>query len=119
ESAMQYFKPAQPDLFAGDPMPHWLRDRLHVFYLLDRNHHTENAGMGGHQWAHLSTADLVRWDEHPIAVPLGSGGDPDAQTICTGSVVEHDGVQYAFYATRIGADAADHTQHVCLATSID
>ena len=52
---MQYWKPEAADEFVGDMMPYWDGRRFHLFYLLDRGHHAEQNGLGGHQWAHAST----------------------------------------------------------------
>jgi sucrose-6-phosphate hydrolase SacC (GH32 family) len=64
----------------------------------------------------------VDWNHHPLAIPTGPPGACDEHTICTGAPFFHDGVYYFWYATRMvpeGGSYADHTQHVCLATSSD
>lgn len=108
---MQYFKPAGA-FFVGDCMPFSHDGVFHVFYLLDENHHQGNGGLGGHQWAHLSTTDLAHWTHHPLALPMT---EPWEGSICTGSVFPHAGLFKAFYAVR----KPDRTQHLCLATSRD
>ena len=70
EGSVQYWTPADPDAWVGDVAPCFFGGRLHVFYLFDRRHHGSKWGKGGHFFAHLSTADLERWVEHPPAVPL-------------------------------------------------
>ncbi len=93
---MQYFKPTGR-FFVGDCMPFYHDGTFHVFWLLDEDHHKGRGGLGGHQWAHCSTRDLVHWEHHDLAVPL----DQDWEgSICTGSVFFHDGVYHAFYPTR-------------------
>ena len=72
---MQYWKPEAADEFAGDMMPYWDGHRFHLFYLLDRGHHAEQDGLGGHQWAHASTSDLVNWEHHPLARPHRGAGE--------------------------------------------
>ena len=116
---MQYFRPEEPDRFVGDAMPFWHEGRFHLFWLLDREHHGWLGGLGGHQWAHSSTADLIHWEHHPLAVALGEPGEVDSGSICTGSVFEHGGVFYAFYAGRVRNADGSVTQHLCLATSRD
>ncbi|MCM8768090.1 MAG: hypothetical protein NC911_00150 [Candidatus Omnitrophica bacterium] len=106
----QYFKPEKK--FAGDAMPFFHQGIFHVYYLLDENHHQSRNGLGGHQWAHLSTKDLVDWQEHPVAIPITEDWEG---SICTGSVFYHDGLYHAFYATR----KTDRTQHLSHAVSED
>jgi hypothetical protein len=108
---MQYFKPAG-DFFAGDAMPFFHEGVFHLYYLLDEGHHKALNGLGGHQWAHASTTDLVHWQHHELALALT---EPHEGSICTGSVFYHAGTFYAFYATRL----TDWRQHLSLATSVD
>ncbi len=108
---MQYFKPAG-DFFVGDCMPFWHDGVFHLYWLLDEQHHQALGGLGGHQWAHSSTRDLVHWEQHPLA--LGIDYDWEG-SICTGSLLHHAGRFYAFYATRM----RDRSQHLALAVSDD
>ncbi len=108
---MQYFKPAG-DFFVGDCMPFYHEGVFHLYYLLDEGHHQGKGGLGGHQWAHASTRDLVHWEHHPLALAIEHEWEA---SICTGSVFFHDGVFYAFYATRL----PDRTEHLSVATSTD
>lgn len=116
---MQYWKPAAEEEFAGDMMPFWDGARFHLFYLLDRHHHAEQGGLGGHQWAHASTEDLVQWEHHPLALPLGEPGSVDQHGICTGSIFEHMGMYHAFYATRIKRPDGSVYEAVCRAAGRD
>lgn len=109
---MQYFKPAEGDRFVGDCMPFFHDGTFHLFYLLDEGHHRLQGGLGGHQWAHATTADLIRWTHHPLAISITEEWEA---SICTGSVFFYEGTFYAFYATRM----PDWTQHLGLATSQD
>ncbi len=72
--------------------------RYHLFYLYDRHHHGSKWGLGAHQWAHVSTADFVTWDEHPMAVGIT---EPWEGSICTGSIVRAGDKFYAWYAVRM------------------
>lgn len=108
---MQYFKP-DGEYFVGDCMPFFHGGTFHLFYLLDQGHHKGRGGLGGHQWAHASTTDLVHWKHHPVAIGLDEEWEG---SICTGSTFYHEGTYYAFYATR----KRDRTQHLSLATSSD
>ena len=85
------------NVFVGDCMPYSHDGRYHVLYLKDRRHHGSKWGMGAHQWNHVSSADLVNWDIHPMAVPID---DPSEASICTGSWLEKDGLHRLYYAVR-------------------
>lgn len=107
----QYFTPDGP-YFVGDCMPFWHDGVFHLYWLLDEDHHRGGGGLGYHQWAHASTRDLVHWEHHPLA--LGIDADWEG-SICTGSLLWHEGTYYAFYAVR----RPDWSQHFHLATSPD
>ena len=111
---MQYFKPAPDHQFVGDCMPFYDQNtgRFHLYYLLDEGHHRALDGLGGHQWAHMSSADLINWEHHPLAIGITSDWEG---SICTGSTFFHDGRYYGFYATR----RRDWSQHLSLAVSDD
>ncbi|OGV37124.1 MAG: hypothetical protein A2X48_04755 [Lentisphaerae bacterium GWF2_49_21] len=108
---MQYFQP-KPGYYVGDCMPFYHDGIFHLFYLLDEGHHQGKGGLGGHQWAHCSSRDLVHWKHHPLAVPLEEDWEG---SICTGSTFYDKGQYHAFYATR----KPDHTQHLSHAVSDD
>ncbi|MCB0095581.1 MAG: hypothetical protein KDE46_07660 [Caldilineaceae bacterium] len=108
---MQYYKPVG-DFFAGDCMPFFHDGVFHLYYLLDENHHKALNGLGGHQWAHASTRDLIHWQHHPLALAIDAEFE---KSICTGSLFYHQGIYYAFYATRL----ANWHQHLSWATSHD
>jgi len=107
-------KPAEPDVlgsftgaegwmpgggvFVGDCMPYAEGDRYHVLYLKDRHHHRSKWGKGAHQWEHLSTADLIHWDIHPMAVEID---DPSEGSICTGSWIGRGGKHWLYYTVRM------------------
>lgn len=109
---MQYFKPADPHLFTGDCMPFYHDGTFHLYYLQDENHHHALGGLGGHQWAHASSTDLVHWTYHPMAIPISADWEC---SICTGSTFFHAGTYYGFYATR----KRDRSEHLSLAVSTD
>ena len=109
---MQYFKPVARNAFAGDAMPFSHNGVFHLFYLLDHDHHQSLDGLGGHQWAHASSRDLIRWEHHPLAIGIT---EPWEGSICTGSAFAAEDVVYGFYATR----HRDHKQFLYLAMSHD
>lgn len=84
-------------VFVGDCMPFVYGDRYHVLYLKDRHHHRSKWGRGAHQWEHISTADLVHWEIHPMAVAIDN---PMEGSICTGSHIYEGGRHYLYYTVR-------------------
>ena len=66
---IQYWTPHDWNSWVGDCAAIRWGGRVHVFYLYDRRHHRSKDGGGGHYFAHISSADLVHWTEHPDAVP--------------------------------------------------
>ena len=84
-------------VFVGDCMPYSFKGRYHVLFLSDRRHHGSKWGNGAHQWAHISSEDLVNWQIHPMAVVID---DPEEGSICTGSWIEYEEKQYLFYSIR-------------------
>ncbi len=90
-------------VFVGDCMPYSDGERYHVLYLKDRHHHHSKWGKGAHQWEHLSTADLVHWDIHPMVVAID---DTMEGSICTGSWIPRNGKQYLYYTVRMSDGSA-------------
>ena len=93
----QYWKPRGLNTGVGDCMPFFDAGRFHLFYLIDRHGHASKWGLGAHQWAHVSSADLVAWTHHPLAIAIT---DQDQGSICTGSAFAHEGAVHGFYAVR-------------------
>lgn len=110
--SIQYFKPEPAHLFVGDCMPFSHGGRFFFYYLQDEGHHQGLGGLGGHQWALATSTDLRDWEHQPLALPIDAEWEG---SICTGSVLVHEGVYFAFYATR----RRDYTQHLSLALSPD
>ena len=96
--AAQYYAPPGHNTHAGDCMPFFQGGRYRLFHLFDRRQHRSKVGLGAHQWAQVSSADLETWTLHPIAVPITAQWEG---SICTGSLLEHGGKVYAFYAVRM------------------
>ena len=84
------------DCFFGDCMPLWHNGVYHLFYLYDRRRHGSKNGFAGHQWAHISTTDLINWKRHPFAVTIDC---VEEATFRTGSVIYYNNKFYAFYVT--------------------
>src|SRR5262245_40224186 len=108
---MQYFRPHN-QFNVGDTMPFFQDGTFHFLYLFDRGHHGARGGLGAHQWAHVTSRDLVHWTEQPLVVPIEND---DEGSICTGSMFFHAGTYYAFYATR----GWDRVERLSASTSDD
>jgi len=91
--SVQYWTPGDHNAWVGDVALGFHKGRFHVFYLYDRRHHASKAGAAGHCFAHISSADLVHWDEHPHAVPIENWWE----TLGTGTPFEYDGKLYLAY----------------------
>ena len=83
----------------GDCMPFSEDGKTyHLFYLKDRHGHQSKWSKGAHQFAHISTKDLIHWEEHPMAIEITHDWEG---SICTGSVLKANGRYYAYYAARM------------------
>ena len=100
---IQNWRPEGHNTGVGDCMPFFHDGVFHLFYLFDRRGHKSKRGLGAHQWAHISTVDLINWTRHPMAVAIDSQWEG---SICTGSTVFHNGIYYAFYAVRMSDGSA-------------
>ncbi len=102
---IQYWTPDDPNAWVGDVALGTWRNRLHVFYLFDRRHHRSGDGAGRHYFAHISSADLVNWDEHPHAVPI----DEWWETLGTGTPFVYKDklhLAYGLHTSRLTKDPA-------------
>lgn len=100
---LQYWRPEGHNTGVGDCMPFWHDGVFHLFYLFDRRRHKSKHGFGAHQWAHVSSPDLVHWADHEMAIPITEQWEG---SICTGSVFFHDGIYYAYYSARMSDRSA-------------
>lgn len=111
---MLHYKPN--DGYFGDPIPLFWDGKYHIFYLKAPLEPSRN--QADHTcYAHISSRDLIHWEEHPIAISPAQGG-PDAMSCWTGSIIEHEGRFFLFY-TGYDKDHPFHPQSICLATSCD
>jgi beta-fructofuranosidase len=95
QKSIQYWKP-RGKAYAGDCMVEFHDGVFHVYYLYDRLHHAAKWGLGGHQYGHWSSSNLVHWTHHPLMIRI------DRQWECamgTGNVIFNtkDGKWYTFY----------------------
>jgi len=111
--AVQYFDCFGSNTGVGDCMPFARDGRYCLYYLFDRRAHKSKAGLGAHQWAQISSSDLKKWTMHPMAIPVTEQWEG---SICTGSLIEKDGVIFAFYAVRMSDGSP---ARMTWATSVD
>ena len=92
----------------GDTFPLWADGVYHLYYLrYDEEIKTQ-------VWAHLSSRDLICWEEQPnLLEPLGKGSEETS--LLTGCVYYEDGVYHAFYPAR----SSDRRCHIKKAISSD
>lgn len=87
-----------------------LRDgRYHVFH----QYNPDTVGWGTARWGHVSSADLVRWERHPIALTPSVG--PDAGGCWSGCIVDDGGIPTAIYTGVESLGTDRWAQTVCLA----
>lgn len=97
-----------PRAWTNEPhgLIHW-GGQYHLFY--QKN---PNGPYWGHiNWGHMTSPDLLRWTEMPVAIYPEPG--PDAEGCWSGSVIDHDG-KLAILYTGGGSKAS-----ICLAESSD
>ena len=98
--SIQFWTPDGHNAWVGDVAVGTFNGRFHLFYLLDRRHHSSKGGVGGHYFAHLSSADLVTWDDHGAVVQ----NDAWWMTQGTGTPFVRDGklhLTYGLHTSRI------------------
>lgn len=71
--------------FNGDFIPFYHKGIFHLFMIINGS------------WEHLTTKDFVNFKNHGIALPAGDENAQD-NSVCTGSVIEKDGLFHIFYA---------------------
>ena len=102
---IQYWTPDDPNAWVGDVAVGAFKGMFHVFYLFDRRHHKSGDGVGRHYFAHISSANLVDWDEHPAAVPLDEWWTSEG----TGTPFVYEGklhLAYGLHTSRLTKDPA-------------
>jgi beta-fructofuranosidase len=94
DPAFPHFHPRPAQGWINDPngISH-INGRYHVFF----QYNPESARHHKIAWGHFSSADLVRWEEHPVALRPQDGG-PDEYGCWTGVVTDDGGVPTAAYS---------------------
>jgi sucrose-6-phosphate hydrolase SacC (GH32 family) len=103
------YHPIPPRAWTNEPhgLIHW-GGQYHLFY--QKN---PNGPYWGHiHWGHMTSPDLYRWTEMPVALSPEPG--PDAEGCWSGSVIDHDGRLALIYTAGGGPNAS-----ICLAQSND
>jgi len=120
DTHVQYWRPAAWNAYVGDVMPFFHDGTLHVYYLYDRRHHQSKWGVGAHEFAHLSTRDLVHWEEHPHALTMDA---PKEGSLGTGNAFFHNGTYYLTWiehARRLPfRESLHHADNIFVARSTD
>jgi beta-fructofuranosidase len=80
----------EPSVLA-DVIPFYWKGTFHLLYLQTK------PGQKGFDWAQIVTPDFVSYQYTGVAIPSGGTDDALDLNIFTGSVIEKDGVLYAFY----------------------
>ncbi|WP_026546403.1 glycoside hydrolase family 32 protein [Paenarthrobacter nicotinovorans] len=107
--------------FHPRPAQGWINDPNGISYIDGRYHvffqyNPLSARHSQITWGHLSSVDLVRWEEHPVALSPQAGG-PDSAGCWTGVVTLDDGVPTACYSGV--KDHGGHSQVVIARGSAD
>ena len=94
DRAFPHFHPRPAHGWINDPngVSH-INGRYHVFF----QYNPDSARHHRITWGHVSSADLVRWEEHPVALRPQDGG-PDEYGCWTGVVTDDGGVPTAAYS---------------------
>lgn len=93
DPAFPVLHPRPADGWVNDPNgPFRWRGRYHLFF----QHNPAGPVHGGICWGHLSSSDLVTWQQEPLALVPSAGG-PDAGGCWSGCVADDGGTPTAVY----------------------
>lgn len=113
DPAFPRFHPRPAQGWINDPNGiSYINGRYHVFF----QYNPDSARHSQIQWGHVSSADLVHWEEHPVALSPQPGG-PDSAGCWTGVVTLDEGVPTACYSGI--KDHGGHSQVVIARGSSD
>ncbi|MBO0995478.1 glycoside hydrolase family 32 protein [Bacillus sp. SD088] len=74
-------------------------------------------GHGAKFWGHISSKDLVHWEEQPIALTPSEWFEKNG--CYSGSAIEHNGKLYLFYTGNVKDEDRNRQTYQCLAISED
>lgn len=108
------FHLAPPSGWMNDPNGLiYFRNRYHVFY----QHSPYSATFGPIHWGHASSADLIHWEHHPVALAPGDSYDKDG--CFSGCAVEHNNKLHLIYTGHTVRPDGSFQEAPCLASSAD
>jgi len=87
----------QKDGNIGDVMPFYDKGKWNFFYL-----HDTPPRPGFHPWYRFSTENFYEFEDHGEVIPVIHDTTSQELALGTGSVIEKDGVYYAFYTAHNG-----------------
>ena len=93
DTPADFFFPHGFNTSVGDVMTFFHDGVYHIAYLLDRRHHKSRGGKGAHFIAHLTTRDLITWEEQPNIADI----EFPWETFGTGTMFFHRGKYYMSY----------------------
>lgn len=105
----------------GDVIPFFWDGTYHVFFLDYRAEYFNHTPPGARHttWAHLTSVDLVHWQQCPVAIRPGLEGEVDSGSCATGSVFAHDGQFHILYTGRYFTTEGKRRETICHAISTD
>jgi beta-fructofuranosidase len=101
----------------GDAIPFYHHGTYHIFSLTPPVGTTVYPARLRTTWSHAESKDLIHWGEVETAIYPGTGDEPDADGVWTGSVIYGEGKYHAFYTGYNYHTAKQQT--ICHAASED
>ncbi|WP_088104497.1 glycoside hydrolase family 32 protein [Halalkalibacter urbisdiaboli] len=91
----------------------YFKGRYHLFYQWNPFQTTHGAKF----WGHYSSADLIEWEHHEIALAPSDWFDKNG--CYSGSAIEHDGKLYLFYTGNVKNKHGERESYQVMAVSED
>ena len=90
---MNFWSPHGWNAWIGDVVVFYKDGVFHLFYLYDIGHHSRRWGGGVHVFRHMTTTDLINWQDHGPLAEINTQYYSEG----TGSIIFHNGKYYFFY----------------------